>query len=74
MGAALGPPVLEESHAFLPELEAVVLLHACSVLQRSAWVRASFPCGTEVLVPLVAELCRMSSVLEMGQEVNAALG
>lgn len=36
MGAALGPPVLKGSHAFLPELEAGVLLHACSVLQRSA--------------------------------------
>lgn len=74
MGAALGPPVLEGSCAFLPELEAVVLLHACSALQRSAWVKASFPRRTDVFVPLVAELCRMNSVLEMGQEANAALG
>lgn len=57
-----------------PELEAVVLLHACSALQRSAWVKASFPRRTDVFVPLVAELCRMNSVLEMGQEANAALG
>lgn len=51
---------------FSPSLKQVFCYMHALFCRDLPWVGASFSCGTDVLVPLVAELCRMSSVLEMG--------